>query len=157
VTSWSLRARQTSFPFNCSTAAGDLVAFSADGNGWIDAADFLGAKNGTLGGITDGCDNPGMTLAVWATHSLPPALRDAHVVVWLEWEETGGTLHREPYDHHIQLDNTAPTLPPYPDALQVRLADGTGQIVPACGEAPTDATEFEVWGQFFDLHYWQSS
>jgi hypothetical protein len=118
----------------------------------MDASDYLGAKDGTM----TGCANSGLRLGVWDTNnhlSLGPPDKNGHYVLWLEWEDGGGTLHREPYDHHLQLDNKLPTVAPYPDGLQVRLPGG-GAIVPACGEAPPGTSNFEVWGQFDDLYYW---
>ena len=61
-------------------------------------------------------------------------------------------LHKEPFEHHLQLDNTLPEIAAYPDGLQVRLADGTTPVL-ACGEAPPGASEFQVWGQFRDNYY----
>lgn len=81
-----------------------------------------------------------------------PPDKDGHYVLWLEWEDNGGGLHRELLKHHLQLDNTLPKIAPYPDGLQLRLSDGT-TVVPACGET-TNASEFQVWGQFKDDYYW---
>ncbi len=120
--------------------------------GWMDAATYLAAKLGSL----TGCANSGLRLAVWDTHNrqgLGPPNKDGHYVLWLEWEDTGGVLHREPLEHHLQLDNTKPVIAPFPDGLQVRLKDGTTPV-PACGVAPKGATEFQVWGQFADDYYW---
>lgn len=120
--------------------------------GWMDASDYLDAKNGIL----TGCTNPGLRLAVWDTNDrmgLGPADKDGHYVLWLEWEDGASVLHKEPFEHHLQLDNTLPEIAPYPDGLQVRLLDGT-TIVPACGEAEAGVSEFQVWGQFDDDYYW---
>ncbi len=117
---------------------------------WMDASDFLDAESGALG-----CTPVELRFAVWNSASVPPSDPafdpDGHYIVWLEWEDGSG-LHRENADHHIQLDNTAPAIPPYPDGLQVRLMDGE-TIVPACGETAGES-EFQVWGQFYDQHYW---
>jgi hypothetical protein len=128
---------------------------STDGGGWMDAAEYLGAWNGDAN--TDFCPNPEVRLAVWNTLSLPAGSiaghdREDHFIVWLEWEDTGGVLHREADEHHVQLDNTAPDIPAYPDGLQVRLPDGV-TVVPACGEAPTGASDLQVWADFDDRYY----
>ena len=78
--------------------------------------------------------------------------REDHYVLWLEWEDTSNVMHREQADHHLQLDNTLPTIAPYPDGLQVRLPDGT-TIVPACGDTGPGADQLQVWGQFADRYY----
>ena len=75
--------------------------------------------------------------------------REDHFIVWLEWEDTGGTLHRESTEHHVQLDNTAPAIPAYPNRLQVRLPDGSTPVA-ACGEAPNGTSSFQVWADFAD-------
>jgi hypothetical protein len=123
--------------------------------GWMDAAAYLEAWNG--GPSTDFCPNPGVRLGVWNTLALPPGSapghdREDHFVVWLEWEDTGGVLHREAVDHHVQLDNTAPAIPAYPNGLQVRLPDGS-TLVAACGEAPDGTSSFQVWADFADRFY----
>lgn len=121
-----------------------------DANGWMDASDFLDAESGLL----TGCTPPELRLAVWNSASVPPSDPafdpDGHYIIWMEWDD--GSLHRESVDHHLQLDNTAPEIPAYPNGLQIRLMDGT-TVIPACGEI-LGATEFQVWGQFFDEHYW---
>lgn len=142
------------WPINACLPTGSLVT---DANGWMDASDYLDAKDGTL----TGCANSGLRLAVWDTNNhqagFGPANKDGHYVLWLEWEDGGGTLHREPVEHHLQLDNTLPTIAAYPDGLQVRLSGGGGAIVPACGEAPAGSSTFQAWGQFADLYYWNFS
>ena len=133
---------------------------STDGNGWMNAQEYLDAKNGT--GSYIGCPHE-LRLAVWNTLGLPagtptgdpiPAVRDRedHYVVWLEWEDAALAMHREPVDHHVQLDNTLPIIAPYPNGLQLRLSDGA-TLVPACGDAPVGASHFQVWGQFLDRYY----
>lgn len=122
------------------------TTLSTDADGWMDASDFLAARDGFP------CTNPAMQLAVWDTKALGAPDKDGHFVVWLEWDD--GALHREPVEHHVQLDNTKPVIAPFPDGLQVQLAGGgTGDLVPACGEAPSGSAEFEVWGQFSDDYY----
>ncbi|HEX6011964.1 MAG TPA: hypothetical protein VFY87_09240 [Geminicoccaceae bacterium] len=121
--------------------------------GWMDAATYLEAWGG--GPSTDFCPNPGVRLGVWNTLALPPGPapghdREDHFIVWLvEWEDTGGTLHRESLEHHVQLDNTAPAIPAYPNGLQVRLPDGSTPVA-ACGEAPNGTSSFQVWADFAD-------
>ncbi len=147
-TNWTLYEWH-GFPINACLPTDSL---STDADGWMDASDYLGAKDGTL----TGCANSGLRLAVWDTDNvlgLGPPDKNAHYRLWLEWEDAGG-LHREPVEHHLQLDNTLPTIAPYPDGLEVRLADGS-TVVPACGEAPDGTSEFQVWGQFDDDYYWQ--
>lgn len=152
VTKWQLRGPHPVFGW-CSSSPAARVPLETDANGWMEASDYRESKLGTLGGHTNGCANSGLRLAVWNTAALPAAERDGHLVVWLEWEDAGGTIHRRPFDHHIQLDNTSPQIAAYPNGLQVKLADGSGEIVPACGEAPSEDSEFEVWSQFADDYY----
>jgi len=76
---------------------------------------------------------------------------DGQYILWLESDD-GSALQRELVEHRLQLDNTAPSIAPYPDGLQVRLMDGE-TVIPACGEI-VDASEFQVWAQFEDEHYW---
>jgi hypothetical protein len=152
VTKWRLRGPHPVYGW-CSSSAAARVALETDAEGWMNAQDYRESKLGTVGGHTDGCSNGGLQLAVWDTAALPASERDGHHVVWLEWEDSGGTLHRRPYDHHIQLDNTRPQIAAYPGGLQVKLADGSGRQVPACGEAPTGVSEFQVWAQFADDYY----
>jgi hypothetical protein len=128
---------------------------STDPDGWMDAAAYLGAWNGDVN--TDFCPNPEVRLAVWNTTTLPagPAVghdREDHFIVWLEWEDTASVLHREPVDHHVQLDNTAPEIPAYPNGLQLRLTDGV-TVVPACGESPRGTGKMQVWADFADTYY----
>jgi hypothetical protein len=150
-THWRLK-QWVGWPVNNCLLGPDL---NTDGNGWMPAATYLAAKSGTL----TGCANSGLRLAVWDTNNrlgLGPATdaeRNAHYVLWLEWEDAGGILHQEPLEHHLQLDNTLPVIAPYPAGLRVHLP-GSVTAVPACGEAPTGSSELEVWGQFRDLYYW---
>jgi hypothetical protein len=154
-TKWKLRSPDPVTTL-CSSSAANIVPLETDGSPqeWMKAKDYLDGKIGTLGGISHGCANSGLRLAVWDTLGLAAAEKNAHFIVWLEWETNGGVLVRDPFNYHVQLDNAAPVLPAYPDALQVKLADGSGKLVPACGKAPTGASKFEVWGQFADPYYW---
>lgn len=137
------------------------ATLSTNADGWMDASNYIDAKNGI--GSYIGCPHPELRLAVWNTQALPagtpagdpiPAVRDRedHYVVWLEWEDAGAVLHRELVDHHVQLDNTLPVIAAYPNGVQLRLMDGV-TVVPACGEAPVGASQFQVWGQFADKHH----
>jgi hypothetical protein len=151
-TTWILNDRNNILSSCILNAAHTL---STDGSGWMDAASYLGAWNGDSD--TDFCPNPEVRLAVWNTMLLPPGPaaghdREDHYIVWLEWEDTSNVLHREPVDHHVQLDNTAPEIPAYPNGLQVRLMDGT-TVVPACGGAPKGTGKLQVWADFSDLYY----
>jgi len=114
--------------------------------GWMDASLYLDAKNG--GPSTDWCPNSGLRLAVWdsanGTHD-----PEGHFVLWLEWEDGGGVLHKEPFEHHLQLDNTLPIL----NDLQVTLSDGTTPVG-ACGEAPAGEDTFRISADFADAYYW---
>ena len=158
-TSWNL---STFDPIDGCTHTGTMLATDADG--WMDVNNYLEAKtgldvNGDSVHFTDGCVNSGLRLAVWDTLALPEGStvgrdREDHYVVWLEWDNgPSSTVEREPVEHHIQLDNTRPELPAYPDALQVRLMDGTTTVF-ACGEAPEGTSDFQIWGQFEDAHYY---
>jgi hypothetical protein len=126
------------------------TTLSTDANGWMDASDYLGAKNGTL----TGCANPGLRLAVWNTDNIAgfdpgPADENGHYVLWLEWEDGGG-LDREPFEHHLQLDNTLPVI----NDFKVTLQDGTTPVG-ACGEAPAGQSVFKVFADFEDNNtYW---
>ncbi|RME82237.1 MAG: hypothetical protein D6775_11445 [Caldilineae bacterium] len=136
------------WPFNACLPTGSL---STDANGWMDAATYLGAKDGTL----TGCANPGLRLAVWDTNNregLGPPDKDGHYVLWLEWEDGGGILHREPVEHHLQLDNTLPVI----NNLELTYQDSSGAIkpVPPCGGATAGTTTFRVNGDFADEFYW---
>lgn len=128
----------------CSLEAGPSL--NTDSDGWMDTAAYLDAK---LGGPSTGfCTNSGLRLAVWDSNnhqSLGPADKDGHYVLWLEWEDGGGVLHKEPFEHHIQLDNTLPII----NDLQVTLPDGTTPV-DACGSAPQGQSVFKVFGDFED-------
>ncbi|MBK8027716.1 MAG: hypothetical protein IPK19_41635 [Chloroflexi bacterium] len=141
----------------CSYNPAVALTLQTDPDGWMEALPYLEAKTGfDVDGdgvrFSNACVNAGLRLAVWDTLSLPagPAAgrdREDHYVVWLEWEDSAG-LHREPVDHHIQLDNTRPVV----SGLEMQLPD-EGKVVQACGEAPAGASVFEVWGEFSDDHY----
>ena len=140
-----------SFIWQCPTPVPSdpttFVVLETDPNGWMNYADFAAAENGTLPSSL--CDQD-LKLAVWNTIADAPD-PNGHYILWLEWEDTGGTMQREPVEHHLQLDNVAPTIAPYPDGLQVRLMDGT-TIVPACGET-TGEEQFQIWAQIEDKYY----
>lgn len=157
-TSWRIKAPAPFWPFLCvwQPVSANL---STDGtDGWMNADDFIdafaGDPNGISGNGTKGCANGQLQLAVWNTLALPPDRQNDLMRVRLEWETTGGTVVAEPFSYAIQLDNVLSEMPPYPGGLEVRLNDGSGQRVPACGEAPTGESEFQVWAEFADAHYW---
>ncbi|MCB0115152.1 MAG: hypothetical protein KDD84_13715, partial [Caldilineaceae bacterium] len=120
-TSWRIREWYGTPPFCRPTGTLD-----PDGDGWFDAADYRFYQSGS-----GGCPNGGLVLAVWDTLNDPNVLdKDGHYVLWLEWRTTpGGTVFREPVDHHVQLDNTAPKI----NDFELHTAGGT--TVPACGGA----------------------
>ena len=153
---WKWNVPTSSFEWVCE----DPAILQTDGNGWMNAQDYIDAKNGI--GSYLGCPHA-LRLAVWNSAALPagtptgdpiPAVRDRedHYVLWLEWEDTSAVMHRESVEHNLQLDNTLPVIAPYPNGLQLRLSDGT-TVVPACGDAPVGASTFQVWGQFLDRYY----
>lgn len=143
-TSWQVKTWQW-FPFPGCYYNSTL---STDADGWMDASDFLDARDGWP------CTNPAMQLAVWDSKALGAPDKDGHFVVWLEWDN-GSSLEREPVEHHVQLDNTKPVIAPFPNGLQVRLpGGGANDLVPACGEAPAGTSSFEIWSQFADDYYW---
>lgn len=138
----------------------EMPATLSTSGGWMAAQEFIDAKNGI--GSYVGCPHPELRLAVWNSSALPagtaagepvPGVRDRedHYVVWLEWEDSASAMHREPVEHHLQLDNTLPAAAPYPDGLQLRLDDGT--VILACDESPAGSSELEVWAQFADRYY----
>jgi hypothetical protein len=153
---WKWNPPTFSFEWVCE----DPAILQTDGNGWMNAQDYIDAKNGV--GSYIGCPHA-LRLAVWNSAALAagtptgdpiPAVRDRedHYVLWLEWEDAAVVMHRESVEHHLQLDNTLPVIAPYPNGLQLRLSDGT-TVVPACGDAPVGASTFQVWGQFLDRYY----
>ncbi|MBI1296134.1 hypothetical protein GC175_14365 [bacterium] len=137
-TSWRIREWYGTPPFCRPTGT-----FAPDGDGWFNAADYRFYQSGS-----GGCPNGGLVLAVWDTLNDPNVLdKDGHYVLWLEWRTTlGGTVFREPVDHHVQLDNTAPKI----DAFELRTAGGT--TVPACGGASAGTDVFEVYADFSDAY-----
>jgi hypothetical protein len=162
ATSWTLNRGKWKFvPFiGFQWVCEKPATLATDAQGWMDASDFLDAKNGT--GAWVGCPHE-LRLAVWNTGSLPAGTADGQPVpglsdredayaVWLEWQTTAAVMVREPVEHHIQLDNTLPVIAPYPDGLQLRMGDGL-TVIPACGEAPARVAELQVWGQFSDRFY----
>ena len=158
-TTWRLSAPSPVFPWLCVPPNPSSPTLSTDADGWMNAADFIAARDGTLAGVTTNgivnCANGHLSyLAVWNTKSLPNDRENDLMRLQLEWETTGSpTVFQAPVTHNVQLDNILPALPAYPNALQVRLTDGV-TLVPACGEAPTGASIFQVWGDFKDPHYW---
>jgi hypothetical protein len=154
-TNWLLKEERVIWP-GISICVYDGMELNTDADGWMDAAAYRGARDGTL----TGCVHDEMRLAVWDTNDhtpgFGPADKDGHYVIWLEWEDGGGIIHKEGYEHHLQLDNTLPKLADYPNGLQLRVAtEGSEEttVVPACGET-TNVSKFQVWGQFEDAYYW---
>ncbi len=160
-TTWRLKAPANALPGKpCLWMPAATLTLATDGtDGWMDARDFLDALEGNPTGITGngtkGCANPHLHFAVWNTLGLPPVRQNDLMEVRLEWEtSSGGGTEASPFTYAIQLDNLLPEMPPYPDNLEVRLNDGSLQRVPACGEAPSGESEFQVWSEFDDPHYW---
>lgn len=159
-TTWRLRAPHPVFPWLCAWAPASTLKLETDGNGWMNARDFIDAYTGNPAGITGdgfmfGCANPHLRLAVWDTKALANDRENDLMRLRLEWETTGSvTPVASPFAYNVQLDNILPQMPPYPNNLEVRLNDGSGTKVPACGEAPSSASEFQVWAEFEDPHYW---
>ncbi|MHA3915767.1 hypothetical protein [Halovulum sp. GXIMD14793] len=150
-TTWRLlRPRLILGSWQCSWGPALTLATSG---GWMDAKDFHDAMTGNPNGITGngagfGCANPHLHLAVWNTQTLPGDRDDDLMRVHLEWETTGTAAVQTGAWHNIQLDNTAPDL----SGLEVRLMDGVS-VVPSCGEAPTSASQFQIWTAFKDKHF----
>jgi hypothetical protein len=144
-TNWKLKVWH-GWPINACLPTSSL---NTDSDGWMDASDYLGARDGTL----TGCVNSGFQLAVWDTADhhvgFGPSNPNGHYILWLEWEDGGGILHQEAYEHHVQLDNTLPTI----NDFQITLSDGTTPVG-ACGEAPPGESTFKVFGDFDDLYSW---
>ena len=64
--------------------------------------------------------------------------------------------HREPVEHHLQLDNKLPTIAPYPNGLQVYVnnPDGSqGTQVLACGTETTGASNSRSGASSTDAYY----
>lgn len=156
-TSWRLRTPHPVFPWLC--AWHPTLRLSTDADGWMDARAFVDAMTGEPTGITGngslGCANPHLRLAVWDSLGLPDDRENDLMRLRLEWETTGSvTPVASAYAYTVQLDNKLPELPPYPANLEVRLNDGSLMQVPACGEAPSGASVFQVWSEFDDPYYW---
>ncbi len=158
-TRWRLAVPRPFPPFGCFIPPEGSVLeqlLETDSRGWMDANNWFKAYDGTL----TGCVNHNLRLAVWDTNNSQglgwnPPDPNGHYVLWLEWQDGGG-LHREPVEHHLQLDNTLPVIAPYPNGLQVYVnnPDGSrGAQVVACGDEKTGAKEFQIWGQFADKYY----
>ena len=128
-------------------------------DGWMDAVAWSDAISPAP---SNGCVNNNLHMAVWDTTSdqgtgWGPSNKDGHYVLWLEWKiGTSTTVYREQYDHHLQLDNTPPTIAAYPDGLKVyvnNLNNTQGPWIPACGTETSHAHELQIWGQFYDAYY----
>ena len=160
TTTWRLRAPHPVFPWLCAWAPASVLKLETDSDGWMNAKDFMDAYTGNPGGITGdgfmfGCANPHLRLAVWNTKALSDDRENDLMRLRLEWETTGSVSPvASAFAYNVQLDNILPQMPPYPNNLEVRLNDGSGKKVPACGEAPSSASVFQVWAEFEDPHYW---
>ena len=164
-TKWRLNVRIGSGSGSYCATYNSALYLSTDPHGWMDANDWFAAKDGenvnTSTGIVDHCVNSHLLMAVWDTNNSQglgwnPPDKDGHYVLWLEWIDTDGTQHREPVEHHLQLDNTGPTIAAYPDGLQVYVNNPNntqGALVPVCGNETTGANEFQIWGRFYDAYY----
>ncbi|HEX3052174.1 MAG TPA: hypothetical protein VHP83_16060 [Aggregatilineaceae bacterium] len=172
TTTWTVYAPKQvwngmNWKWECKTP----VKLATDAYGWMNAKDFMDARYGTGQFVNQWirCDNPELRLAVWDSDSLPVGQVDAdnqptgeplagvqdredHYVLWLEWEDTSLTMHREDVEHHIQLDNTLPIIAQNPDGLQVHLPNEEKGIA-ACGDTGTSTDQIEIWGQFKDQYY----
>ena len=108
-------------------------------DGWFDANQYRAYR------FTPGfCPNTHLVLAAW--NSKIVANPDGQHIIWLEYRTAGGgaTIYREPMDHHVQLDNTAPQIL----NMELRTLDGT--VVPACGGAGAGVTQFNVYAEIHD-------
>lgn len=143
-TKWKLKEWRW-FPFpGCYTSMMTLET----SNGWMDYANFQAAVNGTL----TGCAHPQFRTAVWDTanaRGLGPADANGHYVLWMEWETSGGSLQKEAFEHHLQLDNRNPLITDFKVFLE-----GTEVEVAACGEAPEGSSRFDIYADFEDDHFW---
>ncbi len=153
-TEWWVKHRDPAwlnFCYSPSSPGPLLRKLLTSAGGWMDASDYLDAKNGT-GTFSDGCVNAELRLAVWDSTTAPDP--NGHYVVWLEWEDAGGS-HQENADHHIQLDNKAPTLTPgdsNPVRIELRQPDGVTPV-PQCGQLPANISTVQVWAEFDDPYY----
>jgi hypothetical protein len=170
-TKWTL-AERIGYGNSCTTNGSDLF-LPTDADGWMDADDWFAAKAGENrnppvpplgpdpGGVFEQCTNSNLLMAVWDTNNLQqwgwnPPNKDGHYILWLEWIDTAGTKHREPVEHHLQLDNTWPSIAAYPHGLQVYVnnPDGSrGTQILGCGSETSGATQFQIWGRFDDAYY----
>jgi hypothetical protein len=116
------------------------------GDGWMDYTQYMDARSGA----STGCPNGGLRLGIWQTQALGDPDKDEHYVLWLEWQDGSG-FHREPFEHHLQLDNSLPKI----NDLKVTLTDGSTPVG-ACGEAPKGEHIFKVYADFEDNKdlYW---
>jgi len=111
--------------------SGDRHWYSLDADGWYDAADYRDLR----------LCNPALPLTVWNSKSAPDP--EGLYVVWLQYRR-GAVESREPSNHYIQLDNTAPE--------NLLLQPKTGSI---CGQFGPGDMPLMVKGRFYDRHfYW---
>lgn len=110
--------------------SGDRHWYS-NADGWYNAADYRSLR----------LCNPTLPLTVWYSKSAPDP--EGLYVVWLQYRR-GAVQTREPYNHYIQLDNTAPE--------NLLLEPKTGSI---CGQFGPGDMPLMVTGRFKDPHfYW---
>ncbi len=162
-TKWRLAVPLTLAPLTCwIPPVGDPheLILETDANGWMDANLWLAAFSGNA--PYQGCVNHNLRLAVWDTLSQQgtgwgPPNKDGHYVLWLEWKiGNDPTVYREQFDHHLQLDNTQPTIAAYPNGLKMYVNNTNntqGAWIPQCGNEMSGANEYQIWGQFSDAYY----
>ena len=124
--------------FECIRDPGTELETDGSPQEWMDASDYLEAKNGLL----TGCGNGHVRWAVWDT-ILGAGDPNGHYVLWVEWDD--GALHKEPFEHHLQLDNSLPII----NKLELRLQDGVTVVYP-CGGAPPGEHVLKVYADFED-------
>lgn len=117
------------------TSCGNIkVAHFSDADGWFNAANYLLLKG-------DIC-SVNLALTVWDSDGLTND--DDHYVIWLQWRETSvGPVIEEPFDHHVQLDNTKP--------------QNMGLDIPggACTGFTSVTMPITPTGRFDDPHFWR--
>jgi len=122
--------------------AADCVAqtpWSSDSDGWFNAQEYRRLEAGV--GMPADC-NSELALTVWDTeHDAPDP--EGHYVVWLQWRTGAGPIQEEAFDHHLQLDNTAP------ENLNLEIPGG------ACTAYGPADMPLIVKGHIDDAHFWR--
>ena len=128
-------------------AVGPICAYNAtysdDGSGWFTHAEYVQHR------FIEPCLDGGVVLAVWDTLGDPNVTdENGHYIVWLEWRTTAGgaTVYQEPLEHHVQLDNEAPTI------TKLELETSTGTSLGACDEA-SGVEKLRVYAEFDDNYF----